>query len=159
MSKRTASRREGRGDAGPTGESLGLGDFHKLGKLGEGAFGAVWLARSAVDGELYALKRQDKGRIAEVPGAALLAIDERNIMQKLAHPFIVQLYSSFDSSEDTYLVMTYAACGSLAALLAAQPGGRVAEPVARFFVCEAALALDHLRANRVVHRDLKVGAC
>ena len=31
--------------------------------------------------------------------------------------------------------------------------------MARFFVCEAALALDHLRANRVVHRDLKVGAC
>ena len=90
-----------------------LTDFTILGKLGEGAFGAAYLARRKSDGVEVCLK--------EVPlnkGVSEEEIDrEARILSSLKDNHVIKYYGSFVESGNFFILMEYALEGSLSDLI------------------------------------------
>ena len=73
-------------------------DFELVAKVGQGAFATVWQARRRSDGTVVAMKIQEKRFLRE--GANLArTVTERRILERVAHPFIVELVAAFQSPE------------------------------------------------------------
>jgi protein-serine/threonine kinase len=81
---------------------------------------------------------------------------ERNVLGAVArgqHPFIVNLFYSFQTKKKLFFVMEYCSGGELFYHLARK--GRFSENRCRFYAAEIVLALEHLHSIDVVFRDLK----
>lgn len=137
-----------------------INDFVLERILGAGSFGKVWLASKRSSGKKFAVKVQDKGHIVDM-GSVQRACTERELMQSISHPGIVQLHYSFQDVVNVYLVMDFCPCGTLFDLLANQPRtnarvkGAFQEDGARFYLSCLTLALGYLHENGIVYRDLK----
>ena len=69
---------------------LGIGDFAVMGKLGEGGYGTVLLARHKTTHLMYALKMQLKARIqSDIQAERVLS--EAQALLEVQHPFIVSM--------------------------------------------------------------------
>lgn len=79
--------------------------------------------------------------------------DEKSILQKLQHPFIVKLRYAFQTKEKLYMIMDYVHGGELFYHLKKE--GKFSEERVRFYSAEIASALFHLHAQNIVYRDLK----
>lgn len=69
------------------------------------------------------------------------------------HPFIVKLGFAFQNEKKLYFALEYCPGGELFNLL--QRKRQFSEDVARFYVSQIILALEHLHKNDIVYRDLK----
>ena len=78
---------------------------------------------------------------------------ERNILTKVSHPFIVDLHAAFQTSKKLFLVLEYCPCGDMGGVLKKQK--RFPEEIARIYICEVLLAIEHLHKNGIIYRDLK----
>ena len=82
--------------------------------------------------------------------------DEVKVMSRFRHPRIVQLYDSYIEGEVLYILMEYAADGSLYSKIqdAAMKKEHFDEPqILRWFV-QIALALKHVHDHKILHRDV-----
>lgn len=83
----------------------------------------------------------------------------RNVMREIEllvdvdHPFLVNLWFSFQDMEDMFLVFDLLLGGDLRFHL--NQCGRFSETRVKLYICEVAMALDYLRKQRIVHRDIK----
>ena len=82
---------------------------------------------------------------------------ERKLLQRLDHPFVVSLEYAFQSSNSLFLVMEFCQGGDLYQHMHSKPIGsrHFAEAAAKFIVAELVLALGHLHESDIVYRDLK----
>mmetsp|Transcript_8694 Transcript_8694/g.35831 ORF Transcript_8694/g.35831 Transcript_8694/m.35831 type:complete len:497 (-) Transcript_8694:1070-2560(-) len=136
--------------------SLTVADFDLLRVVGKGAFGKVMLVRKKAnqdEGRIFAMKVLKKSVIA-AKGQTEHTRSERSILCEIRHPYIVRLRYAFQSEEKLYLVTDYYNGGSLFYHLRKSRG--FSEDRARFYAAELVLALDHLHANGVIYRDLKL---
>lgn len=78
---------------------------------------------------------------------------ERNVLEKLEHPFIVTLQYAFQTDKKLYLVLDYCAGGELFFHLG--KAGKFPESRARFYAAEIVLALEYLHSQNIIYRDLK----
>jgi serine/threonine protein kinase len=78
---------------------------------------------------------------------------ERDILEKIRSPFIVQLQYAFQTPEKLYLVMEYLPGGELFHHLRKEK--RFVEERAVFYAAEITLALECLHSNGIIYRDLK----
>lgn len=61
--------------------------------LGRGGFGKVWRVKSKKTGYLFAMKEMEKAKVISKK-SVLSIINERNLLQKMSHPFVVkQIYN------------------------------------------------------------------
>merc|ERR1711990_619586 len=74
-------------------------------------------------------------------------------MSEQQHPFLARLHASFQDSTSLYLILEYVAGGDLSFHLNSRV--KLPEEVVRIIAAELCLALEHLHANDVVHRDVK----
>jgi len=129
-----------------------LSDFYFQRTLGTGSFGRVHLVRSKHNLRFYAIKVLHKEKIVKSK-----QIDHTNNEQKMLlavqHPFIINLWGSFQDSTNLYMVMDFVPGGELFTLL--RRSNRFPDPVAKFYAAEVALALHHLHNLDIVYRDLK----
>src|SRR5271168_868079 len=79
--------------------------------------------------------------------------DERAMLQVVKHPFLVNLWGTFQDSKNLYMVMDFVPGGELFTLL--RKSQRFPNPVAKFYAAEVALALDYLHSQEIIYRDLK----
>ena len=136
------------------GNTLTLGNYAILDRLGAGGMGQVFLAEHRRMKRRVALKVlapklvSDKGAIErfrrEVEAAA-----------RLSHPNIVGAFDADEANGVHYLVMEYVAGQDLASLVA--KSGPL--PVATAVDCirQAAAGLQYAHASGVIHRDIKPG--
>lgn len=110
------------------------------------------LGRKRNTGGLYAIKRINK-RFIRQEGKVHQVMREKQILMKISHPFIVNLYWGFQTAHDLYLVMDFCPGGELFFHL--HNLGRLSEDQARFYFCEVLLALEYLHSLCIVYRDLK----
>lgn len=129
-----------------------LSDFELLKVLGRGAFGKVMQVRKKDDGKIYAMKILKKRAII-ARNQVEHTKAERNILQTLDHPFLMNLRFAFQTKEKLYLVLDYVRGGELFFHL--KNNRRFTEEVAKLWVAEIALALGHLHSLGVLYRDLK----
>jgi len=78
---------------------------------------------------------------------------ERAMLSRVQHPFIVNLWGTFQDSINLYMIMDFVPGGELFTLL--RKSQRFPNPVAKFYAAEVALALDYLHNQGIIYRDLK----
>lgn len=128
-----------------------LGSFEIIRCVGTGGFSRVYLGRGW--GKLMALKVINKGYILENEKQNIIE-NERAILELCSgHPFITQLYLSFETRNYLVFAMEYCNGGELFNLL--RKVRRMTETQAKFYFLETLAALGHLHAHRILYRDLK----
>lgn len=129
-------------------------DFEVGGTLGHGKYGRVYLARHLQTNYVCALKIISKAQCKSEGGEKLIR-RELEIHQNLAHRNILKLLSWFHDDNSIYLVLEYAAGGSLYSRLKKQPNGRFDEQTTAQYVAQLGDALRYMHRKNVVHRDIK----
>ncbi|XP_074987427.1 serine/threonine-protein kinase 32A isoform X3 [Caretta caretta] len=101
---------------------------------------------------MYAMKYMNKQKCVE-RNEVRNVFKELQIMQGLEHPFLVNLWYSFQDEEDMFMVVDLLLGGDLRYHL--QQNVRFQEGTVKLFICELALALDYLQGRHIIHRDMK----
>ncbi|NXG40403.1 KS6B2 kinase, partial [Dromaius novaehollandiae] len=78
---------------------------------------------------------------------------ERNILEAVKHPFIVDLMYAFQTGGKLYLILECLSGGEL--FMQLEREGIFLEDTACFYLSEITLALGHLHSNGIIYRDLK----
>jgi protein-serine/threonine kinase len=89
-----------------------LNDFQSLKILGKGSFGKVFLVRNVNDNLFYAMKVLKKERIYKT-NQIIHTKTEREILEKVNHPFIVKMFYAFQTEQKLYLVTEFMQGGEL----------------------------------------------
>ncbi|KAL8286266.1 hypothetical protein RQP46_004754 [Phenoliferia psychrophenolica] len=135
-----------------TSSRYNLADFTFIRTLGTGSFGRVHLVRSQHNSRSYAVKVLSKERVVKMKQVEHTN-SEREMLERVRHPFLVNLWGTFKDSKNLYMVMDFVAGGELFSLL--RKSQRFPDPVAKFFAAEVALGLDYLHQQDIIYRDLK----
>lgn len=83
---------------------IGLEDFDLLKVIGKGSFGKVFQVRKKDNGQIYAMKVLNKKAIIK-RGEVQHTLTEKNILKNLVHPFLVNLYFTFQTQDKLCFVM------------------------------------------------------
>lgn len=139
-----------------SGKKVTTADFDVLAVIGKGAFGKVMQVRKKDTGEVYAMKEMSKDLI-ERENLLEHMFAEKSILQKINHPFVVQLHYAFQTRDKLYLVLDFLAGGELFFHLSQV--GRFEEARAKYYTAEIGLAIGHLHSLDIIYRDLKPENC
>uniref|UniRef100_A0A8D0DXC3 Serine/threonine kinase 32A n=1 Tax=Salvator merianae TaxID=96440 RepID=A0A8D0DXC3_SALMN len=126
--------------------------FEILRAIGKGSFGKVCIVQKNDTKKMYAMKYMNKQKCIE-RNEVKNVFKELQIMQGLEHPFLVNLWYSFQDEEDMFMVVDLLLGGDLRYHL--QQNVRFQEDTVKLFICELALALDYLQSRNIIHRDIK----
>ncbi|WFD28552.1 cAMP-dependent protein kinase [Malassezia nana] len=129
-----------------------LDDFTILRTVGTGSFGRVHLVRSVHNQRLYAIKVLKKAHVVKMKQVEH-ANNEHQVLSMVRHPFLVNLWGTFQDPTYLYLVTDFVPGGELFTLL--RHSRRFPAQVAKFYISEVALAIDFLHKHNIVYRDLK----
>lgn len=162
----------------PTKGKYTLTDFTIQRTLGTGSFGRVHLVQSNHNHRFYAVKVLKKQQVVKMKQIEHTN-DERRMLQKVKHAFLVTLWGTFQDSKNLYMVMDFVEGGELFSLLRKSQVSdidcftyfhqtcslieyvnslrkkRFPNPVAKFYAAEVTLALDYLHSMHIIYRDLK----
>ena len=93
------------------------------------------------------LKKKQLSRMKQVKNT----MTERNILEKVKHPFIIKLNYAFQTDAKLFLVLDYCPGGELFFYISQI--GRFKEHSARFYACCLLLALQCLHDHGVIYRE------
>eukprot|EP00344_Euplotes_crassus_P002090 CAMPEP_0197010444 /NCGR_PEP_ID=MMETSP1380-20130617/54308_1 /TAXON_ID=5936 /ORGANISM="Euplotes crassus, Strain CT5" /LENGTH=371 /DNA_ID=CAMNT_0042432365 /DNA_START=56 /DNA_END=1172 /DNA_ORIENTATION=+ len=133
-----------------TQENLSKYEIHQL--IGRGSYAKVFLVSRCLTGEKYAMKVLKKCEM-ECKRDVKRVFIEKDIIQHLDHPFIVKLYSTFQTKDKAYFILDLLSGGDIYSHIMKEK--HFTEERARFYAAEMVLALGHLHDNEIVYRDLK----
>ena len=85
-------------------------------RLGTGSFGRVHLVRSKHNGRFYAIKVLNKEKVVRMKQVEHTN-SEREMLVRVRHPFLVNLWGTFHDVNNLYMVMDFVAGGELFSLL------------------------------------------
>ena len=80
-------------------------------------------------------------------------LDERDLLSKLKHPFIVNMLCAFQDYENLYLLMDLLTGGYLRYHY--NSNHIFSEKEIRFFISCLILSLEYIHENNIIHRDIK----
>ena len=126
--------------------------FEFLYIIGRGGFGKVWKVRLKKNNELFALKEMSKAKVID-RRSEISIMSERNLLSKLHHSFIVNMYFAFQDFYNLYLVMDLLTGGDLRFHIAHKKV--FTEKQTKFFIANMLLALDYIHSQNIIHRDIK----
>ncbi|BCS26463.1 cAMP-dependent protein kinase catalytic subunit pkaC [Aspergillus puulaauensis] len=129
-----------------------LDDFAFQRTLGTGSFGRVHLVQSKHNHRYYAIKVLKKAQVVKMKQIEHTN-DERRMLNRVRHPFLVTLWGTWQDSRNLYMVMDFVEGGELFSLL--RKSQRFPNPVAKFYAAEVTLALEYLHSLNIIYRDLK----
>lgn len=135
---------------------LGPQDFELKKVLGKGGYGKVFQVRKTTGADansFFAMKVLKKASIVRNQKDTAHTRAERNILEAVRHPFIVELVYAFQTGGKLYLILEYLSGGEL--FMHLEREGIFLEDTACFYLCEIILALEHLHNLGIIYRDLK----
>lgn len=141
---------------GAGGQKAGPQDFELRKVLGKGGYGKVFQVRKITGddaGAIFAMKVLKKATIVRNQKDTAHTKAERNILEAVKHPFIVDLLYAFQTKGKLYLILEYLSGGEL--FMHLEREGIFLEDTACFYVAEITLALEHLHRQGIIYRDLK----
>ncbi|XP_017316358.1 ribosomal protein S6 kinase beta-2 [Ictalurus punctatus] len=137
-------------------ERVGPDCFELLTVLGKGAYGKVFQVRKvqgSQTGKIFAMKVLKKAKIVCSAKDTAHTRAEREILETVRHPFIVDLWYAFQTGGKLYLILECLSGGEL--FMQLEKEGIFMEDTACFYLAEITLALGHLHSNGIIYRDLK----
>ncbi|KAG0306660.1 camp-dependent protein kinase catalytic subunit [Dissophora globulifera] len=129
-----------------------LSDFTMNRTIGTGSCGRVHLVQSVYNSRFYALKVLKKRQIVHSNQIEHVN-EEKRILERIKHPFLVKTWGTFQDHSNLYIVMDYVVGGELFSVLRRMK--RFSNSVTKFYACQVLLALDYLHGNDIIYRDLK----
>lgn len=78
---------------------------------------------------------------------------ERIILERVRHPFIVELHATYQDQINVYMLLFYIPGGELFSHL--RRAGRFSADVTRFYLASIVLAIEYLHSRNIIYRDLK----
>lgn len=134
---------------------VSLDDFVLLKVLGKGNFGKVLLSKSKNTDRLCAIKVLKKDHIIQNHDIESARAEKKVFLlaTKAKHPFLTNLYCSFQTENRIYFAMEFIGGGDLMWHVQNQ---RLSVRRAKFYAAEVLLALKYFHANGVIYRDLKL---
>ncbi|CAL4098227.1 unnamed protein product, partial [Meganyctiphanes norvegica] len=126
--------------------------FQVLRSIGKGSFGKVCIVQKKSSKQMYAMKYMNKAQ-CKARDATTSVLTEIDILASLSHPFLVNLWYSFQDCEDVFMVVDLLVGGDLR--YHTQQGVQFAEEDIRLYICEVAHALTYLKTKKIIHRDIK----
>jgi predicted Ser/Thr protein kinase len=133
------------------GSWLSIPGYEVLGLLGRGAMGVVYLARQTSLNRVVALKVL-RGGIEVDPEARERFFTEAEVIARLQHPHVVQIYEVGEHDGVPFLALEYCPGGSLAEKVR---GTTLAAAEAAAIVEKLALGMEAAHQRQVIHRDIK----
>merc|ERR1711991_666952 len=118
-----------------------------------GLMGTVRIARSKKEDSWVALKSVRKDYITRHNDGRHVQNERRVLYDLSEHPFIVQLYGTFQDHKRIYFVMEYLAGGELFSRLWLKD--RFSTNAAKFYLSEIFLAIEYIHDAGYCYRDLK----
>ncbi|KAH8367136.1 hypothetical protein KR084_002526 [Drosophila pseudotakahashii] len=139
----------------PNAGMLSMDNFRLLSVLGRGHFGKVILSQLRSNNQYYAIKALKKGDIIARDEVESLLSEKRifEVANAMRHPFLVNLFSCFQTEQHVCFVMEYAAGGDLMMHIHTDV---FLEPRAVFYAACVVLGLQYLHENKIIYRDLKL---
>ncbi|KAM3716300.1 Serine/threonine-protein kinase [Dirofilaria immitis] len=131
---------------------LTVADFTSLKVIGRGAFGEVRLVQKIDTGHVYAMKILRKTEMLEKEQTAHVRA-ERDILSEADCEWVVKMYFSFQDPLNLYLVMEFLPGGDMMTLLIKKD--TLSEDTTKFYIAEAALAIQAIHNLNFIHRDIK----
>lgn len=123
--------------------------YAKIKKVGQGASGSVYVAKTLATGERVAIKQMD---LAQQPRKELI-VNEILVMNESRHPNIVNFLEAFlIRNSDLWVVMEYMEGGALTDVIEAN---KMEEDQIAAICLETCRGLKHLHDRSIIHRDIK----
>ena len=134
---------------------VSLDNFILLKVLGKGNFGKVILSKSKNTGRLCAIKVLKKDNIIQNHDIESARAEKKVFLlaTKTKHPFLTNLFCSFQTENRIYFAMEFIGGGDLMWHVQNQ---RLSVRRAKFYAAEVLLALKYFHDNGVIYRDLKL---
>ena len=133
-----------------------IANRYQLGYLiGEGGVGKVHKGLDTQTDQPVAIKVLRSEIILDAPQLVERFRREGQLLRELNHPNIIQVLATFEEADQHYIIMEYAAGGSLADLLRKQP--QLPLECALGIALEVADALARAHHLNIIHRDIKPG--
>ncbi|XP_031620172.1 serine/threonine-protein kinase nekl-2-like [Contarinia nasturtii] len=135
--------------------------FTVVENIGTGTFGTVYKCMDQ-NNDMRCIKQIKLNNASDDAASKHLGMIQREIylLQNLAHPRIISMYGYFCSETDdeyVYIVMEYAAFGSLSKIIAENCAQHLFfdEQKIKQFLIDMVLGIEYLHMKNVVHKDLK----
>ncbi|XP_074641639.1 serine/threonine-protein kinase 32A-like [Tubulanus polymorphus] len=126
--------------------------FQILRAIGKGSFGKVCIVQKKDTKKMFAMKYMNKAMCIK-KDAVRNVFREQEILMNLNHPFLVNLWFTFQDEEDMFMVVDLLLGGDLRYHM--QQDVKFDEERVKSYMVELALALDYLRCQNIMHRDIK----
>lgn len=131
-----------------------FGNYQVIAKIDCGAFGCVYKAQHAFLHRTAAIKLLDVARLkSQVARNEFL--HEAQLLERLKHPHILQIFDFGFDDGIPYLVTQYASRGSLRDLLNSRDSKLLPLKDALSIILQIGEALDYAHGQRVIYHDLK----
>lgn len=134
------------------GQSLVVGPYRLLERLGEGGSAQVFKARHFRHYRITALKLIHK-ELAANPRAVQRFLREVEAAARLSHPNVVRAYDAGQIDNGYYFAMEFIAGIDLSRLV--KKDGALAIDQACSYILQGAHGLQHIHESSMVHRDIK----
>ncbi|KAK9708650.1 Protein kinase [Basidiobolus ranarum] len=123
--------------------------YLKIKKIGQGASGSVYAARSLANNKRVAIKQMD---LAHQPRKELI-VNEILVMKEAQHPNIVNYLDSYlVNSNELWVIMEYMEGGALTEVI---DNNTLTESQIATICHETCQGLLHLHNQNIIHRDIK----
>lgn len=136
----------------PKRETIGKNTFELKFVAGKGGFGKVWKVKEKKTSNIFAMKEMLKTKII-VKKSVESVMNENALLQRLSHPFLVNMTYAFQDRENLYLIMDYINGGDLRYHIGTRR--RFTENESKFFIACILTGLQYLHMNGIMHRDIK----
>ncbi|CAH0554584.1 unnamed protein product [Brassicogethes aeneus] len=146
------ANQSGRMDKTLYGQEVNFDHFQILRAIGKGSFGKVCIVQKKDTKQMFAMKYMNKHQCLE-RDALKNVLKEVEILTKLEHPFLVNIWFSFQDEEDFFMVTDLLLGGDLRFHIHQEV--HFSEESIKLMICELALALDYLQTKNIIHRDIK----
>ncbi|XP_061460632.1 serine/threonine-protein kinase Nek8 isoform X2 [Rhineura floridana] len=127
--------------------------YERIRVVGRGAFGIVHLCLRKMDQKLVILKQIPVEQMTK--DERLAAQNECQVLKLLHHPHVIEYYENFLEDKALMIAMEYAPGGTLAEFIHKRGSSLLDEETILHFFVQILLALHHVHAKQILHRDLK----
>jgi len=138
-------------------------DLVAIANLGQGTFGRVKLMRhldtrkggqKLSETKVYALKIISKSLVVSHHQQANV-MNERDVMLKCDHPFLLKLYNTYRDRHNLYLLLEFVQGGELFSVIHTSSSDGLIVRDARFYAACTVTAVGYLHSKNIAYRDLK----